>query len=97
MGMREAFHIPKSGNKPIIDVESGERSLNSLEQEDEISCTNFALTLQSFPAISKTNLKTLRLVGHLGNCSYIRLKMGESNKMKTFKDGLVQICTQRTP
>ena len=43
MGMREAFHIPKSGNKPIIDVGPSECGLNSLQQEHEISCTNLAL------------------------------------------------------
>ena len=82
MGMREAFHIPKPGNKPIIDVGPSECSLNSLQQEHEISCKSFGLTLQSFPVISKTNLKTLRLVGHLGNCSYKRLNIGEFNKRR---------------
>lgn len=77
MGMREVFHIAKSSNKPIVDIGSSERSLSSLQQEDKISCTNLALTLQNFRMISKTDLKILRVVGHLGNCSYTRLSLGE--------------------
>ena len=73
MRMREAIHIAKSSNKPIVDVGPSEYSLNSFQQEDEIGCTNLALTLQSFRVISKTNLTILRIVSHLGNCSHRRL------------------------
>jgi len=45
MGMRrEAFHVAKSGNKPIVDIGPSQRSLNRLQHEDEISCSKFALT-----------------------------------------------------
>jgi hypothetical protein len=56
MGMFEAFHVAKSSNKPIVDIGAREYSLNSLQQEDEISCAKFALTPQNFRTISKTNL-----------------------------------------
>jgi hypothetical protein len=77
MGMCEAFRVAKSSNKPIIDIRPGECSLNSLQQEDKISYAKFALTSQKFRMISKTNLKILRVVSHLGNCSYTRLNLGE--------------------
>jgi hypothetical protein len=77
MRMREVIHIAKSSNKPIVDVGPSEYGLNSLQQEDEIGCTSLALTSQSFRVISKTNLKILRIVSHLENCSHIRLKVGE--------------------
>ena len=77
MGMREAFHVAEASNKPIVDIGPSEGGLNGFQQEDEISCSNFALTLQSFRVISKTNLRILRIVGHLENCSYIRLNVDE--------------------
>jgi hypothetical protein len=82
MRVREAFHISKSGNQPIVDIGPSEHSLSSLQREDEISCTNLALTSQIFRMIPKTDLKVLRLVCHLGNCSYTRLNLGEWNKMR---------------
>ena len=57
MGMRKSFHVAESSNKPIVNIRPSESSLNSLHHEDEISCSNFALTSQNFWVISKTNLK----------------------------------------
>jgi len=39
MGMREAFHVAISGDKPIVDIAPSQRSLNGLQQKDEISCS----------------------------------------------------------
>lgn len=73
----EAFHIAKSGNKPIVDIGPTQRSLNGFQKEDEISCSRFALRSQSFRVMSKTNLVILRIVCPLENCSYIRLNVDE--------------------
>jgi hypothetical protein len=77
MVLCEAFEVAKSDNQPIVHIGPSECSLNSLQQEDKISCTKFALTLQNFQIKLNTNLKILRVVGHLGNCSYTRLNLGE--------------------
>jgi hypothetical protein len=44
MGMPEALHVPKSGNKPIVDIGPSERSLSGLQHEDEISYSRYTLT-----------------------------------------------------
>ena len=71
----KAFHIAKSGNKPIVDIGPSQRSLNGLQQENEISCSESALKSQSFRVMSQTNLGILRIVGRLKNCSCIRLNV----------------------
>ncbi len=43
MGMPKALWLTKSGNKPIVNIAPSERSLNSLRQEGEISCSECAL------------------------------------------------------
>lgn len=47
MGILEVPHVAKSNNKPIVEVRSSERSLNSFWHEDEVSCSRFALTLKN--------------------------------------------------
>ncbi len=97
MGIPEALHVAKSSNKPIVDIGPSQRSLNGLQYEDEISCSEYTLTSQRFRVTSKTNLEILRIVGLLENCSYIRLNVGEWNELRFRGTGLVQIWTQRTP
>ena len=58
MRMRKASHVAESSNKPIVNIRPSEASLNSLHDEDEISCSKFALTWsQNFRVTSKTDLK----------------------------------------
>ena len=96
MRVRKAFHVAKSSNKPIVDIGPSERSLNSLQDEDEISCSEFTLTSKS-ERVTKTHLEISRIVSHLENCSYIRLDVVEWNKMRIGSTGVVQIWTQSTP
>jgi hypothetical protein len=44
MGVREAFYVAKSSNKPIVGIGPGECSLNGLQDESKISCSEFTLT-----------------------------------------------------
>ncbi len=98
MGIPEALHVAKSSNKPIIDISPSQRSLNGLQHENEVSCSKYTLTSQSFRVTSKTtNLEILEIVDLLENCSYIRLNAGEWNQLGFRGTGLVQIWTQRTP
>jgi hypothetical protein len=43
MRVREAFYVAKSSNKPIVDIGPGEHSLNGLQDENEISCSESTL------------------------------------------------------
>jgi hypothetical protein len=49
MGVREVFYVAKSSNKPIVDrdISPSECSLSGLQNENEISCSEFTLTSQS--------------------------------------------------
>jgi len=82
MGIPEVFHIAKSSNKPIVDIGPSQCSLSGLQHEDEINCSEYNLTPQSFRVTSKTDLETLRIVCLLENCSYIRLSVDEWNKLR---------------
>ena len=46
MGVREAFYVAKSSNKPIVDIGPSERGLNGLQDENEIRCSEFNPTSQ---------------------------------------------------
>src|SRR5258708_4232161 len=82
MGIPELLHIAKSSNEPIVDISSSQRSLNGLQHEDDISCTESNLASQNFRVMSKTNLEISRIVGILKNCSCIHLNSGEWNKLR---------------
>jgi hypothetical protein len=97
MGVREAFYVAKSSNKPIVEIGPSERSLNGLQGENKISCSEFTLISQGRRVTQKTHLKISRIVCHLENCSYIHLNVGEWNRTKIGGTGIVQIWTQRTP
>ena len=96
IGVRKAFYVAKSRNKPIVDIGPSERSLKGLQDEDEISCSEFTLTSKS-ERVTKTHLEISRIVSPLENCSYIRLDEVEWNKMRIGGTGVVQIWTQSTP
>ena len=85
MGVLEALHIAESGNKPIVHVGPSQRRLDCLQCEDEISCSRFALTSQTFGVMSKTHLAILWIVCRLRNCSYIRLNVGKRSKQPEFR------------
>ena len=85
MGISEAFHISESSNKPIVDISSSQRSLNGLQHEDEISCSDYNTSIsQNFRVTSKTNPEILSIVGPVKNCSCIHLNAGASewNKLR---------------
>ena len=68
MGILEVSQVAKSSNKPIIGIGPSEDSLNRFQQEDEISCSKFAFTSQSFTSDVEDqpkNFKDRRSLGKL--------------------------------
>ena len=77
----EAFRVAKSSNKPIVNVGPSQRRLDGLQCKHEISWSRFAMTSPTLQRRWKTHLEFSRIAYRLGNCSYIRLNVGQWDRL----------------